>query len=257
MTALRRTLNSTDPMTCEEVLSRIRDLGSSENRAGMARFGINAEKACGVSVPTLRMLAKEVGRSHDLAAQLWDSGVHEARILACLIDDPRQVTETQMERWVADLDSWDVCDGACGALFDKTPFAYAKAVEWSARSEEYVKRAAFSLMAALAVHDKKAADEKLIQFLPIIEREADDDRNFVKKAVNWALRQIGKRNLALNAAAVRVAEEIRATNSRSARWIASNTLRELTSDKVLTRLQEKEAKSHRRERGVRRELASG
>ncbi len=257
MTALRRTLNSTDPMTCEEVLSRIRALGSSENRAGMARFGINVEKAYGVSVPSLRKLAKDIGKSHELAQELWDTAIHEARILACLIDDPRQVTEAQMDRWVADFDSWDVCDGACGALFDKTPFAYAKAIEWSARQEEYVKRAAFSLMAALAVHDKRAQDEKLIQFLPIIERESGDDRNFVKKAVNWALRQIGKRNLALNAAAICVAEEIRAVDSRSARWIASDALRELTSDKVLTRLQEKEAKSHRTERSVRREFASG
>jgi 3-methyladenine DNA glycosylase AlkD len=162
--------------------------------------------------------------------------VHEARSLAALIDDPRQVTEEQMERWVADFDSWDVCDGCCGDLFDKTPFAHRKAVEWAGRDEEFVKRAGFALMAWLAVHDKKAPDEAFLAFLPVIARESGDGRNFVKKAVNWALRGIGKRNAALNAMAIQTAQEIQSMGSRPGRWIASDALRELTSDKVRERL---------------------
>ena len=153
-----------------------------------------------------------------------------------LIEDPVQVTEEQMERWAKDFDSWSIVDGCCGNLFDKTPFAYAKAVEWSCRPEEYVKRAAFVLMATLSVHDKGAEDEEFLKFLPIIKRESTDERNFVRKAVNWALRQIGKRNLRLNEAAVSTAREINMIDSRGARWIASDTLRELTGDWVKARL---------------------
>jgi len=223
-------------MQCEEVLHRLRSLASPENVAGMARFGINPHDTLGISVPTLRKLAKEIRRDHALAQELWASGVHEARSLAAMIDDPRQVTEEQMERWVADFDSWDVCDGCCADLFDKTPFAYRKAVAWAARDEEFVKRAGFALMAWLAVHDKKAPDEAFAAFLPVISRESGDARNFVKKAVNWALRQIGKRNAALNAMAVHTAREIQSTGSRPGRWIASDALRELTSERVRERL---------------------
>ena len=223
-------------MECEAVLAKLKSLANPKNVAGMARFGINPENTLGVSVPTLRKLAKEIGRDHALAQELWASGVHEARMLAGLIDDPRLVTEEQMERWVADFDSWDVCDGCCGDLFDKTPLAYRKAVEWAARDEEFVKRAGFALMAWLAVHDKRAPDDAFLEFLPVIERESADGRNFVKKAINWALRQIGKRNAALNAAAIRTAEEIQQMGSKSGRWIASDALRELTSEKVRDRL---------------------
>lgn len=223
-------------MNIEDVLDRLNALANPENVAGMARYGISTKGTLGVSVPKLRKLAKEIGRDHALALALWASGVHEARTLAVLVDDPRQVSEAQMEAWVADFDSWDVCDGCCSDLFDRTPFAYGKAVEWSAREEEFVKRAAFALMAALAVHEKKAPDERFTAFLPVIKRESTDDRNFVRKAVNWALRQIGKRNRALNAAAIATAREIREIDSRAARWIAADALRELTGDKVQRRL---------------------
>ena len=202
----------------------------------MARFGINPENTFGVSIPVLRKLAKEIGRSHELAQQLWNSGFHEARILASMVDSPDEVTEEQMESWVKDFDSWDVCDQCCMNLFGKCRFAYQKAFEWSSREEEFVKRAGFVLMARLAVWDKKAEDSQFVAFLPVIQREAGDCRNFVKKAVNWALRQIGKRNPALNKRAVAVAEEIQKLDSRIARWVASDALRELTSEAVQKRL---------------------
>ena len=223
-------------MRCEEVIAQLKSLANPANVAGMARFGINPHNTLGVSVPTLRKLAREIGRDHALAQELWASGVHEARMLAALVDDPRQVTEEQMERWVADFDSWDVCDGCCGDLFDKTPFAYRKAVEWAGRDGEFVKRAGFALMAWLAVHDKRAPDEAFLEFLPAIKRESADARNFVKKAVNWALRQTGKRNAARNTAAIQTAQEIHDMGSRPGRWIASDALRELTSEKVRERL---------------------
>ncbi|MFH1560556.1 MAG: DNA alkylation repair protein [Chloroflexota bacterium] len=224
-------------MQYEEIVERLKSLSNPEAVAGMARFGINPENTYGIPIPTLWKTAREVGRDHPLAQQLWLSGVHEARILACLVDDPKAVTEEQMESWVKDFDSWDVCDQCCSNLFDRTAFAYQKAVEWSAREEEFVKRAGFVLMAALAVHDKKASDEQFLQFLPLIQREATDDRNFVRKAVNWALRQIGKRNLSLNQRAVETARAIQEMDSRSARWIASDAIRELTSEAVQKRLQ--------------------
>jgi 3-methyladenine DNA glycosylase AlkD len=223
-------------MDVKEVLERLRSLANPANVAGMARFGINPNNTLGVSVPTLRKMAREIGRDHALAQELWASGVHEARMLASLIDDSRQVTEEQMERWVAGFDSWDVCDGCCGDLFDKTPFACRKAVEWAGRDGEFVKRAGFALMAWLAVHDKRAPDEAFLEFLPAIKRESADARNFVKKAVNWALRQVGKRNAALNAAAIQTAQEVQCMGSKPGRWIASDALRELTSDKVREKL---------------------
>jgi 3-methyladenine DNA glycosylase AlkD len=219
-------------MQLDEVLATLREHANPDNVAGMARFGINASNTLGVPIPALRKLARQIGKDHALAGALWASGVHEARILASLVDDPRQVTERQLERWVRDFDSWDVCDQCCANLFEKTGFAYAKAAEWSTRREEFVKRAGFVLMARLAVSDKKAADAPFVEFLDAIEREASDERNFVKKAVNWALRQIGKRNARLNKAAITTAETIQALNSRSARWIAADALRELTGDAV-------------------------
>jgi 3-methyladenine DNA glycosylase AlkD len=203
----------------------------------MARFGINPDGALGVRIPDLRRLAKEIGTDHRLALSLWKSGLHEARILASMIDDPAAVTEPQMESWVRDFDSWDVCDQCCGNLFDRTPFAYPKAVEWTSRNEEFVKRAGFALMAWAAVHDKAEDDRVFLEFLPIIEREADDNRNFVKKAVNWALRQIGKRNRRLHRAALAAARRLSKRNdSRAARWIGADALRELSSESVRSRL---------------------
>ncbi len=214
----------------------MRSHSNPEAVQGMARFGINPKNTYGVSIPVLRKMAKELGSDHSLALKLWESGIHEARILASMIDLPDNVTATQMDRWAEDFDSWDVCDQCCSNLFDKTQAAYQKACEWSSRQEEFVKRAGFALMAALAFHDKKATDDRFLVFLTAIKREATDDRNFVRKAVNWALRQIGKRNLRLNRAAIGTAKEIQEIGSKSARWIASDALRELSSASARRRL---------------------
>jgi len=178
-------------MHCAEVLDVLKNLSDPRNVEGMARFGIKPAVAYGVPKPALRSLAKDLGKDHDLAQQLWASGVHEAMVLASMIDNPTEVTEAQMEKWANDFDNWDICDQCCLNLFWKTAFAYEKAEEWSANGREFVKRAGFVLMASLAVHDKKASDSKFERFLSSIEREPADDRNFVRKAVNWALRQIG------------------------------------------------------------------
>ena len=223
-------------MPYNEIIQRIKSLANPENVEGMARFGINPANTYGVSVPVLRKMARETGRDHELALALWASGIHEARLLACFIDRPDMVTEAQMEGWVKDFDSWDICDQCCSNLFDRTPVAHEKAVAWCEREEEFVRRAGFVLMAALSVHDKKASDEVFLRFLPLIKEYATDQRNFVKKAVNWALRQIGKRNPKLNGAALKTAEEIKKIDSRSARWIASDAIRELSSDAVQKKL---------------------
>ena len=223
-------------MELKDVMARLEGMGDERNREGMARFGIETERALGISVNDLRKLAREIGRDHALAGQLWDTGIHEARILATIVDDPKAVTEEQMERWVTDFDSWDLCDQCCGNLFERTPFAARKVVEWSEREREFEKRAAFSLVAYMTTHNKKAPDADFLPYLEIIKREASDERNFVKKAVNWALRQIGKRNAWLNRAAIEIAREIAAMPSRSARWIAADALRELTGEAVQKKL---------------------
>ncbi len=217
-------------------MKKLESLSDSKAVEGMARYGINPEKAYGISIPNLRRMAKETGRDHSLAQRLWSSEIHEARILASMIDDPQQVTQEQMENWVKDFNSWDLCDQCCSNLFDKTDFTVRKAKEWSSREEEFVKRAGFVLMACLAVRDKKAEDSLFEGFFLLIKREAIDRRNFVKKAVNWALRQIGKRNPRLNAKAVEVAKDIQKMDSKSAKWIASDAIRELTSAAVQKRL---------------------
>ena len=217
-------------------MKTLRGLVSPRDREGMARFGINVDNALGISVTQLRKLARPIQRDHDLAQQLWATGIHEARILASIVDLPSEVSEAQMEAWAAEFNSWDLVDQCCGNLFDKTPFAWDKATEWSRREEQFVKRAGFSLMAYLAVHDKKAPDARFERFLPIIEREASDDRNFVKKSVSWALRQIGKRNARLNEVAIKRAERIKRIDSKAARWIASDALRELTKPSVQQRV---------------------
>ncbi len=229
-------------MEFDEVMARLEALGDPEAAEGMARFGITAKSVYGASMPDVKALAKEIGRDHDLALRLWEVENREARILAALVDDHTLVTEEQVDRWVEDFDSWEVTDQCIGKLFDRTPWAYEKAVEWSAREEEFVKRAGFVMMATLAVHDKRAPDERFYEFLPIIAREAGDGRNFVKKAVNWALRQIGKRSLALNAKAVEAAEGIHAEGTRAGRRVTSDALRELRSERVLERLRERASK---------------
>ncbi len=229
-------------MRLEEIIEELESLANPEAAAGMARYGIQGKVVYGILMPALRKLAKSIGKDPLLAQKLWDTGIHEARILASIVDMPKAVTEAQMEAWVHDFDAWDVCDQCCINLFRKTPFAYQKAFEWSERDEEFVKRAAFALIATLAVHDKKAPDSTFEQLLPIITREAGDERNFVKKAVNWALRQIGKRNLNLNTAAIQTAQTIEAIDSKSARWIAKDALRELAGDKVQQKLRQNQEK---------------
>jgi len=219
-----------------EIVRKMRSMKNAENLEGMARYGINTDNAMGISVTKLRKIGRDLGRNQELSLSLWDTGIHEARILASIVAEPERVTKGQMEKWVKDFDSWDVCDQVCMNLFDKTPFAYEKAVGWSRRRAEFVKRAGFALMAALAVHDKKAPDKALDPFLQAIVRESTDERNFVKKAVNWALRSIGKRNPRLNEKALSSAEKILKIDSRSARWIAKDAIRELTSEKVKTKL---------------------
>lgn len=230
-------------MTYAEILKKMKSYYNPRNIAGMARYGINVKKAYGVSAPALRELARAHRRDHALAERLWASGIHDARGLAGLIDDPRQVTEGQMERWARDFDSWAVVDGTCNNLFCLTPFAHRKAVEWARREEEYIKRAGYVLMACLAVHDKAAPDSAFLRYLPIIKRGATDERNFVKKAVNWALRQIGKRNLKLRDAAIKTGKQVQKLDSRAARWIAADALRELTSEKTVAMIR---ARSTRR-----------
>lgn len=223
-------------MEYEQIIEKLKSLSDPSAVAGMKRFGISTQNALGISIPNLRKISKEMGKNHNLAKKLWGSGIHEARILACFVDEPREINEEQMENWVKDFDSWDICDQCCGNLFDKTEFAYKKAREWSLRKKEFVKRAGFVLIASLAVHDKKAKDNDFLGFLPIIRIESLDDRNFVKKAVNWALRQIGKRNVNLNEKAIETAKEILKMDSKSSRWIGSDALRELTSEAIKKRL---------------------
>jgi 3-methyladenine DNA glycosylase AlkD len=219
-------------VTYTQIITRLKSLKNQRNIDGMARFGISGKNVLGISIPFLRQLAKKIGKDHALALLLWDSGIHEARLLACFIDEPSQVTSAQMEKWVKTFDSWDICDQCCGNLFDRTDRAYSKALVWSRRKREFEKRAGFVLMAALSVHDKKAGNKVFLSFLPILRREAWDERNFVKKAVNWALRQIGKRNRFLNRAAIQEAKRIQKQGTPSARWIATDALRELTNPQI-------------------------
>ena len=223
-------------MQYDDIIKELESLSNPDAINGMARFGITPKRTYGVSIPVLRNMAKNIGKDRNIAQKLWESDIRETRILASMIEDPNLVTEEQMENWVKEFDYWEICDQCCMNLFEKTEFAYQKCYEWSEREEEYVKRAGFVLMARLAVSDKKADDKQFEKFFSIIKRESGDSRNFVKKAVNWALRQIGKRNLNLNEKAIKIAEEIQKMDSKSARWIASDTLKELRSEKIQGRL---------------------
>jgi 3-methyladenine DNA glycosylase AlkD len=215
-------------MTAAGLIAALRSRKNPVNIAGQRRFGITPKtEQLGISITVLRPLARPHRKNHALAQELWASGIHEAHILAAYIDDPAKVTRTQMDAWARDFDSWDICDQTCGNLFDRTPFAPQKIRQWSSRRSEFVKRASFVLMAALAVHAKDLPDRTFLDFLPLIRREATDDRNFVRKAVNWALRQIGKRNPRLRRAAITEAKAIAKIDSRAARWIAKDALREL------------------------------
>ncbi len=222
-------------MDYEEIIKKLQSLANPENVKGMARYGISQKNNLGISIYQLRPLAKEIGRNHSLALKLWDSKIHDARLLACFIDDSAKVTSKQMDAWADDFDSWDICDQACTSLFDLSLLAYEKVYQWADHEKEFVKRGAFSLIAGLAVHDKTATDKKFEEFFPIIIKHSIDERNYVKKAANWALRNIGKRNLYLNKKAIEIAKEIQKINSKSARWIASDAIRELTSNKIKRR----------------------
>ena len=232
-------------MTVIEVLDYLRKKGSRKNVEGMKRFGIVAPNAFGVNAPAIRKLAKQIGTDHSLAQHLWKTGYHEARIIAALIADPEKTNQRLMEHWVNDFDNWAVCDTCCGELFDSTPFAIAKAKEWCSRRKEFVKRAGFVMVAALAVHDKALTDNVFTSFFPLIQRESNDDRNFVRKAVNWALRQIGKRNSSLHSRALKIAETLSSSPDRTARWIGKDAVRDLTSRSTQRRLQRRKIQSER------------
>jgi len=221
----------------EEIILKLKSFSDIERTEGMASFGINTAMSLGISISKLRSLAKKIGKDHKTAQKLWSSGFHEARILASMIDESELVSEEQMDSWVRDFNSWDLCDQVCNNLFRKTEYSYQKAAEWSKSREEFVKRAAFVLMAVSAVHDKNADDEIFIGFLELIKKTDQDKRKYVKKAVSWALRQIGKRNLYLNKAAVRTSEKILDSVESSHKWAAADALKELKSEKVKQRLE--------------------
>jgi 3-methyladenine DNA glycosylase AlkD len=222
--------------TVRRAMSELKRRGQRRNVEGMARFGIRAKKVYGVSKPMLDAIARKIGKNHALGRQLWETGNHDARVLGALISEPAKVTADQMEEWVKDFDNWDVCDGTCCHLFVEAQPAWEKAFVWSRRKKEFEKRAGFALAAFLAIHDKTAGDEPFEGYLRVIEREAWDDRNFVCKAVNWALRNIGKRNARLNRKAIATAERIKKGGTRAGRWIAADALRELKSEAVQERL---------------------
>jgi len=222
-------------MNYAEVIARLKAEANPDNIAGIARYGISTANSLGISVYTLRKIAKEIKPGHDLALQLWDSGIHEARLLAGFVDEPDKVTAAQLEHWAQGFDSWDIVDQA-SELISRTPHVLGKIREWSSRDEEFVKRAAFSLIAELAWYDKKLTDEDFEEFFSLIKKSATDERNFVRKAVNWALRNIGKRNATLNRRAIEVAREIKMIDSKAARWIAADALRELTGEAVQKRV---------------------
>lgn len=228
-------------MNYREIINKLKSLSNKKNVEGMARFGINPNGTLGISVTTLRKLAKGIGKDHKLALELWESGIHEARILSALIDIPNEVSEKQTETWLKDLDSWDVCDQLMMNLFDKTEFAFNKALEWSRRKPEFEKRAGFALMATLAFHSKTLQNNQFDELFQCIISECTDERNFVKKSVNWALRQIGKRNLDLNKKAVEICKIImtKYPDSKPAKWIAKDALRELTDEKTIQRIKQK------------------
>jgi len=222
--------------SAEDVLKKLKSKARPDQLGGMAKYGMSVSSRLGVAVPDMRTIARGTGKNHKLALELWKTGIAEARIVAAMIDDPLKVTEGQMEDWVKDVDSWDVCDQLCMNLFDKTPLAWKKISDWSDRDEEFVKRTAYSLLACIAWHDKKTEDAMFIEVFPLIKKGAVDERNFVKKAVNWALRMIGKRNKNLNKAAIAAAKDIQKLDSKSARWIAADAIKELESEAIQKRL---------------------
>ena len=223
----------------DEIINELNSKARPENIEGMSKFGIKWDGRLGLSMPQLRSMGKSIGKDHSLALKLWATKIPDAMILASLVDDPSEVTEQQAESWVKDIRSWDVCDQLCMNLFERIPFASKKIFEWSKRDEEYVKRVPYAMIACIAWHDKKAPDELFTGFFPVIGDGATDKRNYVKKAVSWALRNIGKRNLNLNRQALELAGEIKNIDSKAARWIASDVIRELESEAAQKRLKNK------------------
>ena len=217
------------------VVAWLKKNGSKSVRDSMARYAIASDKAFGIPVGKLRAYAKSIGRNHQLAEELWQTDVYEARMLAALIDDPAKVTAQQMDRWARDFDSWAICDTACFHLFDRTPFAFAKVRKWATSRDEFIKRAAFALLASLAGHDKEASDKQFADCLPLIQRAATDERNFVKKGVSWALRGIGSRSGTLHTAAISLATTLAASEERAARWVGKDALRDLNRPLVKRR----------------------
>jgi 3-methyladenine DNA glycosylase AlkD len=220
----------------QSAIESLEQMGTKHDYDNLSRFGITANKAFGVSVANIRLLAKRLGRSHELAAKLWDTGWYEARMLTSFVDEPARVTPTQMDRWCRDFDNWGITDTLCFHLFDRTPHAWAKVAQWSDKRAEFVKRASFALLASIALHDKKAPDDPFLESLTFIERAAPDDRNFVKKGVSWALRSVGRRNAALHEASVALSQRLVASSEPAARWIGKDAVKELTSPAVLRRL---------------------
>jgi len=233
---LPRAQTTDEDATVDAVLASLERRGTKRTRDGMQRYGIDAPKAFGVSVGDLKQLAKPLGRNHALAARLWETGWYEARMLAGFVDDPARVTSSQMDRWARDFDNWAICDHLCFHLFDRTPHAWDKIRLWSGRRDEFVKRAAFALLASVALHDKGTGDEPFLRALPLIERAAADERNFVKKGVSWALRSVGRRNLALNAASIELAQRLAASTDSAARWVGRDAVRDLTRPMVAQRV---------------------
>lgn len=223
----------------EAVVASLKRLGTKRSRDGMARYAIRSDNVFGVTVGAIRQIGKRLGHNHDLALALWETGWYEARMLAAFVDDPDRVTPAQMDRWCKDFDNWAICDTICFHLFDKTPHAFRKVAQWANRRNEFEKRGAFALLASLGVHDKKSGDEEFARCLPLIERAATDDRNFVKKGVSWALRVIGRRSLDLNEASVKLSQKLAASEHAAARWIGRDALKELTSKAVSERLKQR------------------
>ncbi|MCB1490160.1 MAG: DNA alkylation repair protein [Bauldia sp.] len=230
------------PVDPQAIIAELRSLGSEANRVGMARYGINIDRAFGVSITQLRPIARRLGRDHDLATALWASGYHEARLLAAFVDEPAKVTSARMDAWAADFDSWDLCDQVCSNLFARTPFVGEKIAAWADDDREFVRRAGFALLAAHTVHGKGVPDERFAAFLPLVERHASDPRNFVKKSVNWALRQIGKHSMALHAPALELAERLAGSDDRTARWIGRDAVKELSDPVQIDRIRQRDAK---------------
>jgi 3-methyladenine DNA glycosylase AlkD len=219
-----------------EVLAWLERRGTKRNREGMARYGIVADKVFGVSVADLQKAGRQYGRNHGLALALWDTGWYEARMLTAFVDEPERVTPAQMDRWTRDFDNWAICDHLCFHLFDKTPHAWRKVEQWSRKRDEFVRRAAFALLAGLALHEKGAPDEPFLRALPLIEDAAVDERNFVKKGVSWALRSVGQRNAVLHAASIDLARRLADSAQPAARWVGKDALRDLTRPLVQRRL---------------------